>query len=314
MASQKVKTQKQPLIAGLGGATVDILTLTEGFPAEGGVYYPREISLQGGGPVSTALVAAARLGCRTAMIDRIGDDWVGAHILREFAAEGVDSSQVLISLGSRSCVSTILVRTGDGQRAILHQKSDAPDLTPAELPYDLLAGADLLHLNGHHPQACLAAARFCRERGITVAFDGGDYAGKRTVMTELVPLTDICIVARQFALDFSGANSLSAAGEYLLAQGAAVVGITDGTHGSWFWTRAGDSFHQPAFLMPDVVDTTGCGDAFHGGFLAGWARGLPVRDCARIASATAALKTRALGGRAALPDWAALEGFLKEQR
>ncbi|NSW53489.1 MAG: carbohydrate kinase [Anaerolineae bacterium] len=300
------------LIVGLGGSTVDILTLAEDFPAEGGVYYPREITMQGGGPVATALVAAARLGCQTAMIDRIGDDWVGAHILREFAAAGVDCSGVQVSPGHRSCVSSILVRAGDGQRAILHQKSDAPDLLPDDLPYDLLAQAGILHLNGHHPQACLAAARFCRERGIPVAFDGGEYAGQRPVMAELVPLTEICIVARQFALDFSGESDLAAAGEMLLAQGAGVVGITDGIHGSWFWLRGGESFHQPAFRMETVVDTTGCGDAFHGAFLAGWVRGLPPRACARLGSAVAALKTRQLGGRAALPGWGEVEGMVNE--
>lgn len=298
-------------IIGLGGATLDILTLVDEYPREEGVHYPHAITMQGGGPVSTALVAAARLGCATLMLDAIGDDWVGTQILTEFAREGVNSTQVIVRAGERSSVSSILVRKADGGRAILYKKSSAADVKPEELPLDVLAQAGVLHLNGHHAAACLTAARFCRERGITVSLDGGGHAGKQAVMSELVPLSDLCIVARQFAHDFTEQKELNAAAESLLAQGLRLVGITDGINGSWFWQKDGSHFHQAAFCVPDVVDTTGCGDSFHGGFLAAYVRGLPVQECARIASAVAALKTRALGGRNALPDWNTVQTYLQ---
>lgn len=299
-------------IIGLGGSTLDILTLVEDYPREEGVFYPQEISMQGGGPVSTALVAAARLGSPTLMLDAIGDDWVGAQILAEFAREGVDAGRVIIRAGERSSVSSILVRKADGGRAILYKKSSAADVKPEELPLDVLVQAGVLHLNGHHAEACLAAACFCRERGIAVSLDGGGHAGKQAVMAKLVPLSDVCIVARQFAHDFTGLEELHAAAESLLAHGPRLVGITDGINGSWFWQKDGGHFHQPAFCVPDVVDTTGCGDSFHGGFLAAYVRGLPVRECARVASAVAAFKTRSLGGRKALPDWFTVENFINK--
>jgi sulfofructose kinase len=83
-------------------------------------------------------------------------------------------------------------------------------------------------------------------------------------------------------------------------QRAAVV-LTDGEHGAWFRdaTRP-DCQHQSAFDVP-VVDTTGCGDVFHGAYAAGLARGLEVSECVRFAAAAGAICATGRGGRGRLP-------------
>jgi ribokinase len=77
-------------------------------------------------------------------------------------------------------------------------------------------------------------------------------------------------------------------------------------------TANGQIFHQPAFAM-DAVDTTGCGDVFHGGYMFGLLQHWPLRETVRFASACAALKTRALGGRTAIPSLQEVELFLQGQ-
>ncbi len=124
-----------------------------------------------------------------------------------------------------------------------------------------------------------------------------------------MPLTDICLVARDFAEQYTGHTDLAAAGEALLAAGPPLVGITDGVRGSWLFTAAGIRLHQPAYPVP-VVDTTGCGDSYHGAFLFGLGRGWPVARCAALAAAVAAMNAQALGGRGGLPSLAAVESFL----
>jgi sugar/nucleoside kinase (ribokinase family) len=84
-------------------------------------------------------------------------------------------------------------------------------------------------------------------------------------------------------------------------------------NGSWVLPRHGEPFHQPAFLLPQVVDTTGCGDSYHGAFLFGLLQGLPLRQTTALAAAVAALNTRRLGGRAALPTQAEATVFLRER-
>ena len=76
--------------------------------------------------------------------------------------------------------------------------------------------------------------------------------------------------------------------------------------------RDGHFFHQPAFLFPSVLDTTGCGDSYHGAFLFGLLRGLPLEKTAALASAVAALNSQALGGRGGIPTYAQAAAFLAE--
>jgi ribokinase len=73
---------------------------------------------------------------------------------------------------------------------------------------------------------------------------------------------------------------------------------------------AGSVFHQQAFKM-DAVDTTGCGDVFHGGYIYGLLQNWEIKQTVRFAAACAALKTRALGGRTAIPDLPEVEIFLR---
>jgi sugar/nucleoside kinase (ribokinase family) len=97
------------------------------------------------------------------------------------------------------------------------------------------------------------------------------------------------------------------AGEQLLAAaarlarlGPPVVVVTEGEHGSWCVSPEG-SFHVPAFPVQPLVDTTGAGDVFHGAFLYGRAHGWDLRRALRLAAAVAAMKCRAIGGRAGIP-------------
>jgi sugar/nucleoside kinase (ribokinase family) len=291
---------------------LDLLTVVDEFPSDEGVQRAQSALLQGGGPVATALVALARLGSRTAMVDRLGNDWRGEAILAEFRREEVDTDHIVVDAGCSSSIAVVLVRRRDGARSIVYAPGDAPDLESDRLPFGLLSQAKILHLNGRHPDACCRLAAAAKGNGTLVSFDGG--AHRFTEQTgQVVGLSDICIVARQFAFAYADTDAMEVAAEKLLSAGPAVVAITGGTQGSWVFSRSGDPFHQPAFNIDDTVDTTGAGDAYHGAFLHGIAHGYSLRDCAVLASAVAAINTQALGGRAALPTHAAAKAFLSRR-
>jgi len=76
-------------VIGLGVSTLDVLSLVEAFPPGDGIQRAAAVAVQGGGPVATAIVTAARLGASTAMIDFLGDDWRGAKIMAEYRQAGV---------------------------------------------------------------------------------------------------------------------------------------------------------------------------------------------------------------------------------
>lgn len=300
-----------PEIVGLGMSVLDLVQVVEDFPCGGGVTRTLQSVIMGGGPVATALCAASRLGATTAILDRIGDDWRGERIFSDYEAHGVSTTNLLRETGRRSTLGTVLVRRSDGERHLVFDEGDFTPLDEAELAHGLLSDCRILHLNGRHWPACLAAARIVRGAGGLVSFDGGAHRFDAK-FAELFPHIDLLIVAGEFADRAVGPGERLAQLERLAAWGSRLVGITDGTAGSWFRTGDGTAFHQPAFPVPRVMDTTGCGDVFHGAFLAGVLRNLAWPDCARLASAAAAMAATALGGRGCLPTLAEVEAFLAD--
>ncbi len=297
-------------VVGLGVSTIDLLMQVEHLPVEEEILRAEGFSVQGGGPVATAIVALARLGARTAMIDAVGDDWRGRLIHDEFAREGVSTELLRLRPGCTSATAVVLVHAGTGKRTIVWSPGTAPELTVDEVPWTAIEQATYLHVNGRHGDACLQACQHARRHGVQVSFDGG--AGRyREETRRLIPFSDVCIVAREFAARHTGEELAERAGPALLSAGPAIVAITDGARGSWVFSKDGTRFHQPAFPVR-VVDTTGCGDCYHGAFLSGLIQGLDLPSAARMASAAAALNAQSLGGRQALPTLAQVQVFLEQ--
>lgn len=308
-ASRTATAERCLDVVGIGVSTLDLFMVVDELPGDELVQRAESSLLQGGGPVATALVALARLGCRTAMLDKLGDDWKGRLILEEFKREGVNAEHLAVLPEASSSIASILVRRRDGARTIVYAPGDAGELLAAELDFALLAQAKILHVNGRHLEASLAAARFARERGVLVSFDGGAHR-YREELRELVALSDLCVVAREFACAFAGTADQDEAAARLREHGAGTVVITAGREGCWGWDASGTALHQPAFCSVKSADTTGAGDAFHGGFLYGILSGCDLQGSLRFASAVAALNTRELGGRTALPTLAEVRAFL----
>jgi sulfofructose kinase len=289
-------------VVGLGASTVDVLTLVEHFPRGREVQQAQATVIQGGGPVATALVAVSRLGGRAAMIDSIGDDWAGGLVLRDFQSEGVDTETIEVHRGDTTSISNILVSAMDGARAIMFVPGSAPEPSLSESQTDTIQSARILHISGRYTNTCLQAIDLAKARNVLVSFDGG--AGRfRPEMRRLVPLTNICIAARDFAEKYTGKTEVPRSAELLLREGPQIAVVTDGRDGSWICTRDGLSFHQPAFLFPKTLDSTGCGDSYHGAFLAGLLKGFAVEKTAALASAVAGLNSQHLGGRSGIPKW-----------
>ncbi len=296
-------------IVGLGLATVDVMTLVPRLPQRDEVFPARSILLQGGGPVATALVAAARLGASTAYLGPFAPTAWGSLTRADLEREGVDTSHAPTRPGGEQAVSVILVDGATGLRSILYDSGRVQELSPAEVPAGLIASARALHLDGVHLEAACRAAEIAGQAGAVVSFDGG--AGELWAGAErLLPLVDLMVVARRFAEQHTGQPDPRRAGPVLLqTYHPRQVIITDGPGGCWFWD-AEQSLHQPAFPT-DVVDTTGAGDVFHGAYLYAYLQDWPARRCLAFAAATAALKCRSLGGRAGIPSRRQVEAFLE---
>ncbi len=264
-----------------------------------------ETLLQGGGPVATALVSLARLGASAAILGRVGDDEFGDRIRTGLAAEGVDCRGLEVDPGRSSQFAFIAV-AGDGKRTIFWHRGSARPLAAEEVDPLFVRSCRVLHLDGLHLDSALAAARIARSAGVVTVLDGGTL---REGAEALLPLIDHLVVSEKFARQLAGCLQPRDVPARLLAYGAKAATVTLGEGGSWSQIPGAAAFHQPAFAV-SAVDTTGCGDVFHGGYIFGLLRGWDLPRTVRFAAACAALKTRALGGRTAIPTLPEVLTFL----
>jgi ribokinase len=292
-------------VVGVGVATLDFVGIAASEPLLGYKHQLADWLEAGGGPVATALVALARLGVRVCMAGAVGNDMYGQRILEDLRGAGVATEGMQVRPGA-SHVAFALAEPGQDRRTIWWHND--PDVF-AGLTIDpaLLRGARALHIDTLVPAAAIEAAHTVRAHGGLVMLDAGSF---RAQARDLMPLCDAIVVSERFGHEATGEQAPGAAARALHDRYGSLVVVTAGVRGSWCVSRD-EAFHTPAFDVP-IVDTTGAGDVFHGGFLYGLLQGWPLHEVARFASATAALKCRAAGGRAGIPTRAEIDTLLRE--
>ena len=293
---------------GLGFCSNDYLSLLPEIPIDNKVQMLEHL-VQGGGPAATAAVAAARLGIQSAFIGTVGDDEPGKWILRDFAAEKVDTSGLVVRPGATSPIAYCWIDAPTGQRSVAWTRGTLPELKAEEVDMGMVRQAKLLHIDGHNPKGALAACREAKKRGVIVNFDAGTL---RDGVPELLPYVDILIASEKFARQYSGLDDLEQALRKLGEVGAKVTGVTMGDRGSMV-LDGGNILHCPAFRIKPV-DTTGAGDVYHAAFGVRYLETRDLAECMRFASAVSALKCFKLGGRAGIPSRAEVDKFLKENK
>lgn len=296
------------MVIGLGQCSLDILGQVDTYPAPDEKSELSSLLVQGGGPVATALVTLSRLGVPVAMIGAVGDDDFGTRIRDGLLQEKVDCSCLVRSEAVSSQVAFITVDK-QGHRNIFWHRGTAAPIVPDRLPGLLAGSARILHLDGLHLDPAIAAARMARNQGVTTVLDAGTL---RSGTEHLLPFIDHLVVSEKFARQFIGRDDPEVASRSLLEHGSVFVTVTMGRSGSLTVGRGLEPFLQPAFAV-EAVDTTGCGDVFHGGYIYGLLQNWPIEDTVRFAAACAALKTRALGGRTAIPPLHEVKKFLSVQ-
>jgi sulfofructose kinase len=307
------QAQQRLDVIGVGLATLDVLIKLEDMPTweRGGRF--DDIALDGGGPVGTALVAAARLGLRCGYVGTAGSDEFAQRKLSSLGDSGVDTTRVVLRPGPEEAIVICYVDRKTGERVFSGRKGfgNTP-LQTSELDKNYITSARYLHLDGFHPQAALQAAAWMREAGGTVCFDGSRTSGAindshRAIMEHV----DVLVCGEGYLRALSGRDDVCEAGRKALSLGVRVAIETRGAHGCYTVTPD-ESFHTPAFEV-DVVDTTGAGDVFHGAYIAGLHRGWPPRTVALYASAVSAIKCTRLGGRRGIPRHEDVVQFMAER-
>jgi ribokinase len=284
-------------VVGCGYACIDFIGNVPHLPEIDTKLDLAALTIQGGGPVATALVALARLGARTLFLGKVGSDDFGRQILDGFKAEHV-ALEALVAAGCTSPFAFVMV-TPDGRRTVLWTRGTAPLLAPEEISRDVVTGGRFLILDDIEIPAAVRAAELARADAVPVILGVGT---PRAGIENLIRLSDEVVMAEKFPFRFTGERDHRQALAAILRMGPSRATVTLGERGCLHLDRAGRWIEQPAFRV-EAVDTTGAGDAFHGAYVFGLLKEWEMPQVLRFASAAAAMKTLRVGGRTGLPGF-----------
>jgi sugar/nucleoside kinase (ribokinase family) len=282
----------------MGVHVLDVLARpVEAIPEGQGGALVEQIRITAAGSAGGTALVLGKLGADVRSTGAIGTDAVGDMLLALLADDGVDTSLLLRRDDVQTSASVLPIRP-DGSRPAFHVVGANATYGPGDVDWDAMDGVTHLHLGGPEFMGGEAAAEIlgaARERGIVTSADilaPGD-SGITEWIAPAFPHLDYLLPNDEQATGLSGRSELEAAARYFVERGVGCVAATCGADGVLI-VDADSSERVPAFPI-DVVDTTGCGDAFSAGFLRGLELGRERRDAAVLGCATAALVAQGLG-------------------
>lgn len=255
------------------------------------------IRMSPAGTAGGTAVVLSRLGAQVLSFGAVGDDPTGSTVLALLEREGVDVTGLVRKSDQQTSASVIPVRP-NGDRPAWHCIGANGAFTLDDLDLAALAGCTHVHLGGPEFLGGEAAGELlahARSLGATTSLDllaPGD-PDLLAWVADALPHTDYLLPNDEQVLGFTGAATLAEGARALVDAGAGCVAVTQGSKGALVVT-ADDVIEVPAYAV-EVVDTTGCGDAFSAGFLRGLALGRDLRGAAQLGCATASQVAQGLG-------------------
>jgi sulfofructose kinase len=295
-------------ILGLGAVAVDDFIYVETYPPPDAKARVLRRERHCGGLTAIASVAAARLGAHCAYAGVLGHDELSCFAAEFLKREKIDLSWMKRIPSARPICSNIVVDQRRGTRNIFFDVERAAG-APMNVPASLIGSCRVLFVDHLGVPGMIRAAGLARRASVPIVgdFESDDHPRFR----ELLALTDHLIVSQEFARKLTGKRSPEQAVRALAEARHEVVVVTCGDKGYWYMNRGLHELkQQPAFKVK-AIDTTGCGDVFHGAYAFGLARNLPLEERLELASAAAALKAGRGTGPDGIPSLQMVGRFLK---
>jgi sugar/nucleoside kinase (ribokinase family) len=296
----------------MGVHVADVLARpVEAIPEGQGGQLVEQIRITAAGSAGGTALVLAKLGAEVRSAGAIGTDALGDVLTSLLAAGGVDTSLLVRRDHVQTSASVLPIRA-NGDRPAFHVVGANATYGPEDAPWDAIAAATHLHLGAPEFMGGEAAATilsFAREHGVTTSADilaPGEQAVQ--IVDWIGPAfehLDYLLPNDEQVLALSGEDELEAGARKLLDRGIGCVAATRGPHGAL--VVASDGVEEVPALECEVVDTTGCGDAFSAGFLRGLALDRSRPDAAVLGCAAAALVAGGLGSDHGTFDLAAAD-------
>ena len=301
----------------LGIFVADLTFRTERMPNKGETYIGNSFKLGPGGKGSNQAVAARRAGAETMFITKIGKDTFGEMAMKLYADEGINSKYVWEIPDMSTGAASIVVNEETGDNAIIVVPGAADAMVPGDLDTAEAGIADCAFF-----MASLEVPIPVMQHGLEVAKRNGvptilNPAPAAILPDEVYGLSDYFTPNETEAAILAGIpvvtiEDAEEAAKIFLQRGIDTVVITLGEKGAYVRNSVINQ-HVPAFDMGGkVLETTGAGDAFNGGFAYALAEGMSLIEAVRFGSATAAISVTRLGTAPAMPVNSEIQDLLNK--
>ncbi|MFT8593242.1 MAG: carbohydrate kinase family protein [Bifidobacterium sp.] len=303
--------------ATIGIHIVDILGRpVSAIPSGQGMTLLDEIAMSAAGTAAATAYGLARLGVATATFGVIGNDDLGSWLRNRLQEEGVDVHGLHSASGVPTSATILPIRP-DGSRPALHCIGANRLLDEHVIDFDVIKKARHVHIGGSFllerldgtPTARIL--KYAKEHGATTSVDviGVPDADFERVLGQVYPWIDYFLPNEEDALMLSHSSSLHDAIRWFHGRGVRSTVITLGERGASVSEQGREEAVVPAYAV-DVVDTSGCGDAFSAGFISGIIRGKSPVDAALIGTAAGSATAQGLGSSAGVKNEKELEEFM----
>ncbi|MGV8976682.1 MAG: PfkB family carbohydrate kinase [Cellulomonas sp.] len=295
-----------PLLVCCGLVTLDVVQAVERLPGADEKIVATDLEVGFGGPAANAAAAAVALGVRTRLVTALGSGPIADLVRSGLGEAGIELVDLLDGAPRTPAVSTVLVTRATGERAVVSvNATGAGDLSERarELAQEVLAGASVLLLDGHHLDAAIVLAGTARGAGVRVVLDGGSW---KAGLGGLLALVDDAVLSADFLLPadpgFPDGRAIAdrrTALESVIALGPRFVARSAGAGPVQYLLSDGTSgaVEPPSVPPGEIVDTLGAGDVLHGAYCAEVARGVGQVQALGCAVATATASIRHRGAR-----------------
>jgi len=315
-----------PDVVTLGELLIDFVSTQSGVSL---IEAPAFQKAPGGAPANVA-VGLSRLGISSGFIGKVGEDDFGHFLAQTLQQEGVDITGLRYSPQARTMLAFVSV-AADGEREFMFYRHPSADmlLRPDELDRDYIGAARLLHhgsislISEPSRSATLAAIRAAEEQGLWISYDPNlrpalwpSLPAARRGMLEAWTSAHLIKVSHEELSFLSGEDDWTQAATKLWHDRLRLLVITGGPQGCRYVTPTARG-HVPAYRV-EAVDTTGAGDGFVSGLLAGllekeqaWDNAEVLEEVLRLANAVGALTTTQRGAIPALPRRAEVRALMR---
>ncbi|PAW76303.1 MAG: hypothetical protein B9S32_15765 [Verrucomicrobia bacterium Tous-C9LFEB] len=259
----------------------------------------KELLIQGGAPMGTGSSAVAMLGYSTAFVARLGRNTVSEISIDQFKKYGVAVDLIVRDENSRPALALVEIDPKTAARTVFVNLDDYGFLQQQDIPVEVIRAAKVLMVDSYDLDAtewALQAAQGSPCRTM-LDFESGDTERLR----RLLALGTDVILPLECGRQLSGETDPAKVLRELAKLTSGQLVVTDGVHGSWALTP-NEVIHQPSLPVAVKIDSTGCGDAYHAGYVAGLLEGWPLHVRMEFGTWLAAQVISQVGGRTALPQ------------